>query len=560
MATEEQKKVIDSIGGVSISAAPGSGKTWTAARLFVNRVRGVSHKRRGVALLSYTNVAVNEFKKQIQQLDSSIDVDSVHYIGTIDSFFERFVLSCFFYLIPGLTSRPMCGRIGASARLKIPACYIDGKRPGALDDVRCDYEKGRIIFKFKQSEHDVTGITLPDQIVRDLFMRAVVSCHRYTHEMRWLLVAEILKNREVCRLFANRFSEIIIDEAQDTRGIAFLLFEYMRKASALPINLSLIGDINQSIYSFAGASPEVYKRVVEHWQLKMYRISVNRRCSARVVEDIKYFFGGDMKALEGSGGGGVYYIESSAYEKLDFRTISCNFMASPQNVVVLSRHGVGGQVTPYLKQLFDVCIERDCHQNLKAACEKLLHFIKVYGDVREDESLSKGLLRLAWSVCKDKKNLPPLHTSWNEWRAVVKNTLQYVADCIEIEDLGCSKLKRPQKMPDNSLISDYLQCYSEVKTVHSVKGESYDGVIFIDEKYRWGKLFQYNPGEDFIADEDLRIMYVAMTRARKFVLLVLPDKVILKYRDMIEKKVRRLNSDELALRESSIRSIGSIAE
>ena len=178
----------------------------------------------------------------------------------------------------------------------------------------------------------------------------------------------------------------------------------------------------------------------------------------------------------------------------------------------------------------------------------------------EDESTSNVLLRLAWLVCKDKKALPPLHTPWAEWRMAVKNTLRCISDSINVKDLGCAKLIKPRQMPDNCLISDYLQCYSEIKTVHSVKGESYDGVIFIDEKYRWGKLFQYNPGEDFIADEDLRIMYVAMTRARKFVLLVLPDKVILNYRDMIEKKVRRLNSDELVLHKSSIRSIGSTAE
>lgn len=547
MASEEQKKVIDSIGGISVSAAPGSGKTWTAARLFVNRVRSVVNKRRGVALLSYTNVAVGEFKKQIKLLDSSLDVDSVNYIGTIDSFFEQFVISCFFYLIPGVTRRPRCGRIGKKPWLKIPASYIDGKRPGDLDHVRCDYKSGRIVYKFKQSEYDVTGITLPDQIVHSLFMRAIVECYRYTHEMRWFLAAEILRNKVVRRLLGNRFAEIIIDEAQDTKGCAFMLFEYIRKACAFPINISLIGDINQSIYSFAGAAPDVYMRVVAHWQLKPYRISVNRRCSVNVVEGVKRFFGGEMKAVSDNKGNGVYYIESSVYEKLDNLTISRHFGVPSQNVVVLSRHVVGGKVTPYLKQLFEICIERDIKKNLKASCERLLDFIKLYGEVVEDESTSNVLLRLAWLVCKDKKALPPLHTPWAEWRMAVKNTLRCIADSINVKDLGCAKLIKPRQMPDNCLISDYLQCYSEIKTVHSVKGESHDGVIFIDKDYTWVKFIQYKPVGDYIVDEDLRIMYVAMTRARKFVLLVIPDDVVLRHRAKIEKKVVRLKFEELAL-------------
>lgn len=540
IATDEQLSVINSEGEVFVSAAPGSGKTWTAARLFVNRVRSVSHKRRGVALLSYTNVAVEEFKRKILDLDSSIDVESINYVGTMDSFVEKFVISQFYYVVPGLIHRPFCASFEGTVGLSIPSNVSKLDFPISINDIYSEVDGDKILYKCKRFKNDQTGAQLPVESVFSLFMRGLISFRRYTHEMRWFLVDEIMKSNSVKRCLSNRFEEIIIDEAQDTRGVAFRFFSMLRDADSLPCNVSLIGDVNQSIYSFAGAAPEIYLQVAQVWKLKKYRINTNRRCSEKVVEGINRFFGENMRALPGSGGNGVYYMEYTRFEKIGMAEISSHFKVDKGKVKVLSRRNQRPRVTPYLDMLFSSCIERDFNNNLKASCDKLMHFIRIQANICAVEYEKDVLLKELWPVCKDKEAFPSLNSTWNTWRAAVKVTLQRLACILNIDDIGISRLRKPNDLPEETNISDFLQCYSDVQTVHSVKGESHEGVVFVDNKFSWAKLFNHKSEDGHIIDEELRIMYVAMTRARNFVLLVIPDTFLLRNRAKVEKKVERL--------------------
>jgi hypothetical protein len=86
MPTGAQRQLIEGEGSRFVEACPGSGKT----RAIVARYERLASRRqrRGVALLSFTNAAVDEVT--VRCSDPSI-LGSPNFVGTFDSFINRFV-------------------------------------------------------------------------------------------------------------------------------------------------------------------------------------------------------------------------------------------------------------------------------------------------------------------------------------------------------------------------------------------------------------------------------------------------------------------------------------
>ena len=72
---------------------------------------------------------------------------------------------------------------------------------------------------------------------------------------------------------------------------------------------------------------------------------------------------------------------------------------------------------------------------------------------------------------------------------------------------------------------DNLQEYKEcrVGTIHSVKGETFDAVLlFLRKKDRKNYTTFINDG-NFHENEEMRNVYVAITRPRKLIMIAVPD-------------------------------------
>lgn len=91
--TPEQKAIIeaDSVS-VAVVACPGSGKTTTAVRRLAELRSRLGTSRGYVALLSYSNVAVNTFRTEYQNLTGRLGDDDRVVIQTVDSFITTYLL------------------------------------------------------------------------------------------------------------------------------------------------------------------------------------------------------------------------------------------------------------------------------------------------------------------------------------------------------------------------------------------------------------------------------------------------------------------------------------
>ena len=80
--------------------------------------------------------------------------------------------------------------------------------------------------------------------------------------------------------FQNKWKYFYIDEAQDT---SLIQYRIMQALIMNPDNVMMIGDDDQSIYSWRGASPEVLLNVCCDYNIKKLYLSTNYRCKENVV-------------------------------------------------------------------------------------------------------------------------------------------------------------------------------------------------------------------------------------------------------------------------------------
>ena len=69
MLTNEQSQFLDAEGKIVLCACPGSGKTFVVGKKVVKYLENWAYDYRGMAVLSFTNVASEEIIKQVNELN-----------------------------------------------------------------------------------------------------------------------------------------------------------------------------------------------------------------------------------------------------------------------------------------------------------------------------------------------------------------------------------------------------------------------------------------------------------------------------------------------------------
>ncbi|RJQ29751.1 ATP-dependent helicase [Candidatus Parcubacteria bacterium] len=254
--TAEQDAFALHVGGVFVHACPGAGKTRTIlARL--TRIFSTLPPRRGVAVLSFTNSAVDEFRErcQIAGLDSLLKHPS--FTGTLDAFVRHFVVL------------PHC----AATRSIRPTILDSWNTLGV--EIRLS---GQFAFKGESVSLDLfdpeTNIIDPGRIGH-LGLQNHVRLHqvRYqqtaAHRRRGLLQAGYMSAADariqalklirdpvngttLGRSLAARFHEIMVDEGQDCNQLDLQILSWLR---AHGVHVTFVCDPDQSIYEFRNGSP-----------------------------------------------------------------------------------------------------------------------------------------------------------------------------------------------------------------------------------------------------------------------------------------------------------------
>ncbi len=563
--TSEQRSAVKCQENALIVACPGSGKTRTLVAKLLHGLEEVRDASRKIACLTYTNAAVYEIENRLRKYGKCGDEEYCD-VSTIHSFCLVNILNNFYWRIPEYSNGFSVITPDNEIFQKIAA------------DVLTEYGlplQLRDYFESFNREIDGTPIVPPD-IHPDIalafwnrleeqklidFPNIIYYAYKLLHEKPGIAYA-----------LSCKYAWFLVDEFQDTTILQVELFRKI--ASFRQTTFFLVGDPYQSIFGFAGARVELMQVFAEEISAKTdFKLLSNYRSSNTIINHAEKLCP-RTPTMCGVGETAhsniepIYVHTTTAFEAitdyflpaLDTLGISyCDAAILAPRWVKLLHLGrnlrdygipiVGPGARPYKKShLFatlaeQVCafishpthktfhqIERELFLLLNAITGKRPYHIFSY---RGNVTIRK-LIALGSDIYKRNpgavdwltlaaESFESILISDNLISASHANILRDSADNI-VDDLIRNKIDV------NNLSADDLGLFASTErnlhllTMHKAKGREYDAVAIIDlHDGRVPDFRAINKGDIEGIEESKRLLYVSITRARRFLMYVTDD-------------------------------------
>jgi DNA helicase II / ATP-dependent DNA helicase PcrA len=253
--TAPQRTLIEAKTSTYVEACPGAGKTQAIVQRFIERPG--ADTRRGVALVSFTNAAVNEARSRCAGRPELLRAPN--FVGTIDSFINRFIVAPVFTSRTGIIpSFRDCWRnvpgstiTTRSVRGQFPLDWFTFTPDGTAtaDPTRVKAERRHCITNLEPWQRTKIQIEASRQWKRNITRGVLDSAASRVHASAYL--ADDMTYAVLRDLLAYRFSEVIVDEVQDCCSEDVQVLRLLLQAG---IRLIMVGDPDQGIYGFRGAS------------------------------------------------------------------------------------------------------------------------------------------------------------------------------------------------------------------------------------------------------------------------------------------------------------------
>ena len=533
-----------------LRAAPGSGKTWTSCRRFIWRAANWPHTVGGLALLSFTNAAIREFKTATIKLGRRDVLSDPNYVGTFDSFVERYILAPFGHLLTGADKRPKLfpgPRPGDwnNTKLKVWKDGKGGKKIPVPAWEVIPYPDGTKV-RFKTSptfgNHPLAA---PNDAVHEL-----LSLGFYTHAQRVFWACKLLFTRpHIAELLARRFPEIIVDEAQDSNAWLLDLLNFLRGKGA---RITLVGDPDQCIFEFSMAEATSLPNLKTKWSIPEKPLSQSFRCNNQIAAAVRNV--GGNACFTGACDGATEWRRAFVVKETSttfsdglaaFQRLAGQAGVSIDSAAVVCRaheqlESLRGKVNytqlqGKAKRLATAGFLRDSRHDYRGASQAVERIVReLTGDDplweridTDPKSFERMAVELAiWKFVKSPDRLTPVSQLGDTWISSMRTQLASLIEEIGLQcdaNLGhhikATGLSAAQKaLP----LFDSVHEFPEVRhdTIHQVKGESIDAVLVIGSTKFWNSVMAaVRSGAN---TEDRRLAYVAMTRARHLLVVGLP--------------------------------------
>lgn len=565
---------------VYLEACAGSGKTEVLGIKAAYEICKWNTQNRGIAVLTFTNEASHTIEERISQLHKG-RIPSNHYIGTFSSFVHGYISQKFgceifqkersdkdksFRLVDGDTNQYDQGWLN-TFKVDFP---LNPKFP--LYANRLYFRTSNSTWYTGQQETDVSLLDYynnsdTQKAIKsrkgdtqtysfEKFRSSVADCKKSfwkagfaTFEDMSLIAKYCLKNKEISTKIASKFPLIIVDECQDLSKLELDLLNLLEKSGTA---VHLIGDLNQSIYSFKDSFPNFITEHIVANRFKTMHLSTNYRSTQKIVDvsksvaQITKMITGTEKSL--SNGQDCVYIESNnELEIIDkFKSFLIKYKIPFDKSVILVRSNEfkakigGGRKIDYNKhalinalQLWNINKTEERRMALKLLGWQLQKWMKTTGRADNYYFSSECCTdTIKWriflrNILNDLSGATEVcnfnNLKYGEWYNTRKQIVIEVINkhieksLINIEQLDVAIIRTPPKTSQEqiTILSEVEDTHLRIETVHSVKGCTFDAVLFVsthDARGRGGYWENWLLAEE----ESMRIGYVACTRPKYF--------------------------------------------
>lgn len=295
---EAQKKAVcHRDGPCMVLAGPGSGKTAVITGRLEWMIRNLQIRPEEILVITFTKYAVKEMKERFWER-----MGTKNYPVTFGTFHGIYygMLRQIYHMTPDqiLTEEEQKTMIEASvadverenhrrpAEKDVLLMIGKVKNNGGFAGISDDPEDRQLYHAYEKRKKEAGRIDFDDM----LLLCYQLFCRR----------PDILKK------WQERYSYILIDEFQDSSRIQY---EIVKLLAGKKRNLFVVGDDDQSVYEFRGATPGIMRRFQEDFPgSSIVRLSINYRSSQfiveasdRVIQKNRQRFSKELQAVHGQG-------------------------------------------------------------------------------------------------------------------------------------------------------------------------------------------------------------------------------------------------------------------
>ncbi len=549
---EQSEAVNHKNGPLMILAGAGSGKTKVLIHRVVRLIKEEGVDPSSIALMTFTNKAAEEMKKRIKTMIGS--ETRLGFVGTFHTFCVR-ILREFGY-IKGLNPNFVIFDSEDSEALMKSVIKELGMDPK-------DSKPGMFLAVIGKIKNDFKTIGEIEKSTENYFYKQVVKVWReYQNKLNKnraldfddLLVkaVEVLQNEEVKKIVNKRISWVLIDEYQDTNKVQF---ELTRLLAGDDKNLTVVGDASQAIYSFRGADfRNLLLLEAEYPEIKKVELPKNYRSTQSILDSaysvVKNNTGHPVIKLESTQDTGekikLFETSDEVEEAKMVITEATRTITAEEEVAILYRTNAQSRA------LEEELIRRGVAYKLvggvrfygRAEIKDLFAYLRLVNN--KEEEVAKNRIE------KIGKRKTKLFFDWLESRGdntldenpgillnEIINVVNYLDKYDERDEQEAAKIENinellavaslyktvPEFLESAALAeAETKKSQSNAKitlmTVHSAKGLEFENVFVVGlEEGMFPHSRSISSGSKDEIEEERRLMYVAMTRAKRRLVL-----------------------------------------
>lgn len=275
---EAQYKAVHHVTGpMLVTAGPGSGKT----RVIVERIRyltgkaGISPDK--ILVVTFTRAAAAEMRQRYEADGGSKGVN----FGTFHSIFFTILKHAYKFTASDIMQED---EIRKYIKAILPRLHWESDRENDLvSDIIAE------ISRVKSENYDIETY-YPMACPAENFRQVYIEYNKWLKKKRKIDFDDMLiytyelftARPDILKMWQEHFQYILVDEFQD---INKLQYEVVKMLALPHNNLFIVGDDDQSIYSFRGSKPEyMINYNVDYPDAVRVSLDINYRCPGAVIE------------------------------------------------------------------------------------------------------------------------------------------------------------------------------------------------------------------------------------------------------------------------------------
>jgi len=544
LSDRQREIVFNKSGKFVVRACPGSGKTYCVGARLARLIQSWEKKHEGIAVLSFTNVAWQEIEKKCGKQFNVSKILYPHFLGTIDSFVNKYVFLPFGHLVLKCNCRPTL--VGEPHGIWSGKGYYNS----LFDNISYAIDGSMYAIQVKRMKKEWQK----NQSITNAKKQNNKAGYATQNDANYFAMKILEKYPKVAQSIVARFPYLIVDETQDTSDIQMRIIDLLIENGLNEV--MLVGDPDQAIFEWNDARPELFIQKFNEWENSII-LNENRRSSKNICD---FTFG--ISSLNIASVSVNEQVREFAYlPKIitynnNLSQIVSDFIEECQRyeinvskestAIIYRSKSIVNEIHGIHKTNFNADIWKDNHTKefargkflydngyfkdgfkiVERVLLKTIHNLS-YCSTRdiEDAIVKTGFVKYKSQVYSFINLLPQTNINIGEWVEIANRV---------IKENGYGFKLAVHK---NALLHAFSQLFiNEDKqiieknyrygTVHSVKGETFETVLLI-LKTKGAKEMTYknllNNNIPISESEELRIAYVGMTRPSKVLVIAVPD-------------------------------------